>query len=86
MPKPEEIIAKDRRPQGKLWPSISISIFTAADLERFTSSATLRVCFKASFTGIMEDKIGIKTPSPMAKATALPVGTTEICTPIALYS
>ena len=74
IPNKEEIKAKETRPQGNPYPSTSISILTADDLDRLTSKALLKVYYKADFIGIIEDNMGINIPKLMDNARALPVG------------
>lgn len=84
IPNPEETKAKDTLPHGNAFPSTSTSILTAYDLDLLISKAMLRVYYNADLIGIIDDKIGIHTPSPIERANAFPVGSMDIYTPIAL--
>lgn len=75
-----EITAKATLPQGKAFPSISTSIFTAIDFDLLTSKAILKVYSKAFLIGNIEANKGIKVPTDKANIKALKVGNTEIST------
>lgn len=67
-------------PQGKAFPSISTSTFTAIDFDLLTSKAILNVYSKAFFMGKIDANKGIKVPTDKAKMKALNVGKTDIST------